>query len=49
MKLFGKNEAKALLQRVDELTMNEAWMTISQTLEVVHDGFQSIRVINEGE
>jgi hypothetical protein len=35
-KLLGENEIEAVLQRLDRLTLDEAWMAAVQTLEVVY-------------
>ena len=34
--LFGKNEVEAALQKLDQLTQDEARMAIAQTLDVAH-------------
>jgi hypothetical protein len=43
------NEIKAVLQRLDRLTQDEARTTAVQTLEVVHGLAQDVRVVMDGE
>jgi hypothetical protein len=47
-KLFGKSEVEAVLQKLDRLTQEEAWMNVAQTLGVVHDLAGNVRVTMEG-
>jgi hypothetical protein len=48
-KLFGENEAEAVLQRLDRLTQDEARMTAAQMLEVVYGLVQDMRVVIDGK
>lgn len=48
-KLLGENEVEAALQRLDRLTHDETRTTTAQTLEVVYDLVQNIRVVMGGE
>ena len=51
-KLLGKNKVdkvEAVLQRLDQLTQDEARMAIAQTLGVVHGLVGNVRVAIEGE
>jgi hypothetical protein len=48
-KILGDNEVESVLQRLDRLTMDEARATATQTLEVVHDLVQNMRVVIDGE
>ena len=48
-KLLGKSNVEAVLQRLDRLTLDEARMTATQTLEVIYGLVQNIRVVMEGE
>jgi hypothetical protein len=49
-KLFGgENDVKAVLQRLDRLTQEEARVTAAQTLEVVYGLTQNMRVVLDGE
>jgi len=47
-KLLGENDVEAVLQRLDRLTQEEAWMTAAQTLGVVHRLETNMRVAIEG-
>ena len=47
--LFGEEHVKAVLQRLDRLTPNEARLAASQTLEVVRGLLQGMKVVMEGE
>jgi hypothetical protein len=47
-KLLGESEVEAVLQRLDRLTQEEAQMTAAQTLGVVHDLINNVRVFMEG-
>jgi hypothetical protein len=44
-----ENDIKAVLQRLDRLTQDEAWKTAVQTLEVIHGLIQNTRVVLDGE
>jgi hypothetical protein len=48
-KLFGENDVEVVLQRLDRLTEEEARTTAAQTLDVVYDLFQSMRVVIDGK
>jgi hypothetical protein len=48
-KLLGGKDIEAVLQRLDQLTGDEAWTTVVQTLEVVFSLFQNMRNVVEGE
>jgi hypothetical protein len=47
-KLLGDSEIEAVLQRLDRLTQDEAQMTVTQTLGVVHGLVGSMKVVMEG-
>ena len=47
-KLLGDSEIEAVLQRLDRLTQDEARMTFTQTLGVVHGLVGSMKVVMEG-
>jgi hypothetical protein len=49
MKLFGENDANAVLQRLDRQTQDEARTAAAQTLEVVYCLFQNMRVVIDSE
>jgi hypothetical protein len=46
---FGEKEVKAVLERLDRLTHDEARTTASQTLEVIHGLVQNMRVVMDGK
>jgi hypothetical protein len=48
-KLLGESEVEDVLQRLDRLTQEEARMTVTQTLGVVHGLVDNIRIVMEGE
>ena len=48
-KLLGGNDIKAVLQRLDRLTDDEARMTAVKTLEVVYGLFQTMRAVVDSE
>jgi len=48
-KIIGENEIKAVLRRLDRLTLDEARATGAQTLEVVCGLVQNRRAIMDGE
>ena len=48
-KILGENEVELVLQRLDRLTIDEAHITATQTLEVVHGLVQNMRVVIDGE
>ena len=47
-KLLGEREIEAVLQRLDRLTQEEAQVTTVQTLEVVHELFNNLKVVMSG-
>ena len=47
-KLLGESEIEAVLQRLDRLTLDEARMTVAQTLSVVYGLLINLRVVMEG-
>jgi hypothetical protein len=47
-KMLGNSEIEATVQRLDRLTQGEAWMTVAQTLSVVHGLVGNVKVIMEG-
>lgn len=47
-KLLGDNEIKAVLQRLDRLTMEESREAVTQTFDVVYGLVKNIEVIMEG-
>jgi hypothetical protein len=49
MKLLGKKDIEAVLQRLDRLTQDEARIIAAQTLEVVYGIMQNMRVVMDGE
>ena len=48
-KLFGEKDVKAVLQRLDRLTQDEAKLTATQILDVVYGLVQNLNVITDGE
>ena len=49
MKLLGKKDIEAVLQRLDRLTQDEARITAAQTLEVVYGIMQNMRVVMDSD
>jgi hypothetical protein len=47
-KLLGESDVEAILQRLDRLTQEEARMTVTHTLEVVHGIFDNLKVVMAG-
>jgi hypothetical protein len=47
-KLLGESQIEAVTQRLDRLTLDEARLTIAQTLQVVHGLVNNVRVVMEG-
>ena len=47
--ILGENEVESVLQRLDRLTPDEARITATQTLDVVHGLIQNMRVVINGE
>jgi len=48
-KLLGEHDVEAVLQRLDRLTLDEARTTAAQTLEVVYNLVQNMKIIMAGE
>ena len=48
-KLLGDSEIESILQRLDRLTQDEARMTVTQTLGVVHGLVGNMKEVMEGE
>jgi hypothetical protein len=44
-----ENRVEAVLQRLDRLTQDEARTTAAQTLQIVYDLVQNVRVVIDGE
>ena len=47
-KLLGENEIEDVLQRLDRLTLDEAKMTGTQTLQVVHGLVTNMKLVMDG-
>jgi hypothetical protein len=47
-KLLGESEIETVLQRLDRLTQDEARMTVTHTLGVVHGLVGNMKVVMEG-
>jgi hypothetical protein len=47
-KLLGESEIEAMLRRLDRLSLDEARMTVAQTLGVVHGLVGNMKVVMEG-
>jgi hypothetical protein len=47
-KLLGESEIEAVLQRLDRLTLDEARMTVAQTLGVVYSLVGNVKTVLEG-
>ena len=47
-KILGESEVETVLRRLDRLTQEEARMTVTQTLGVVHGLVGSVKVFMEG-
>jgi hypothetical protein len=47
-KLLGESEIEAVLQRLDRLTLDEARMTVAQTLQVIHGLVNNMKVVMDG-
>ena len=47
-KLLRESEIEDVLQRLDRLTKDEAQMTATQTLEVVHGLVNNVKVVMDG-
>jgi hypothetical protein len=48
-KFLGDKDVRAVLQRLDRLTLDEAQISAAQTLEVVHGLIRNMRVVMDGE
>ena len=46
--LFGDSEIKRILKRLDRLTQEEARMTVTQTLIIVHSLLENTKVVMDG-
>jgi len=49
MKVFGNNDVKAVLHRLDRLSFDEALLTAVQTFEVIHGLVENLRKVMNGE
>jgi len=47
-KLLGESEVEAVLQRIDRLTQDEARITVAQTLGVVHELMNNMKIVMHG-
>ena len=47
--LLGENEVEAVLERLCQLTVDEARTTAAQSLEVVYGHIQNMRAVMNGE
>ena len=47
-KLLGESEIENILQRLDRLTLDEARMTGTQTLQVVHGLVSNVKLVMDG-
>jgi hypothetical protein len=47
-KILGEGEVETVLRRLDRLTQEEARVTVTQTLGVVHGLVGSVKVLMEG-
>jgi hypothetical protein len=47
-KLLGESEIEDILQRLDRLTVDEARMTGTQTLQVVHGLVTNVKLVMDG-
>jgi hypothetical protein len=47
-KLLGESEIEDVLQRLDRLTLDEAKMTATQTLQVVHGLVTNMKLVMGG-
>jgi hypothetical protein len=47
-KLLGENEVESVLRRLDRLTQEEARMTVTHTLEVIHGLFINLKEVMNG-
>ena len=49
LKILGENDVESVLKRLDRLTLDEARIAATQTLDVVHGLIQNMRVVMNGE
>jgi hypothetical protein len=47
-KLLGEDNIKAILGRLDRLTQEEARISVTQTLEIVHGLVSNMKVVMDG-
>lgn len=47
-KLLGESEIENILQRLDRLTLDEARMTGTQTLQIVHGLVSNVKLVMDG-
>ena len=47
-KLLGEKDIKSVLQRLDQLTLEESKVTVAQTLDVVYGLVNNMQVVMEG-
>jgi hypothetical protein len=47
-KLLGESDIEAVLRRLDRLTQEEARMTATSSLEVVHELFNNLKEVMNG-
>jgi hypothetical protein len=47
-KLLGESEIKDVLRRLDRLTLDEARMTVTETLQVIHGLVSNLRIVMGG-
>lgn len=48
-KLLRESNVTAILQKLDRLTLEEAWVTVAPTLKVIHGLLNSLKVVIDGE
>ena len=48
-KLLGNSEIESILRRLDRLTLEEARMTETQILEIVHGLMNNMKIVMDGE
>jgi hypothetical protein len=46
---LGDGEIESILKRLDRLTQEEARMTVTQTLAIVHGLLDNLKVVIDGE
>ena len=47
--LVGEKKMQAMVQRLDQLTQDEARQTVAQILKVVHGLVENMKVVMDGE